>query len=93
MAGISKKSHSQELPWIIAARQGIIPGVKIVHKWGHNTNVGTSFVPVTSSGTYQTPTSAQALEILSSDANDAAAGTGARTVIVEGLDANWEYQT
>lgn len=36
---------------------------------------------------------ASVLEIVSSSANDAAAGTGARTVRVYGLDANWDLQT
>ncbi|MCA8203185.1 hypothetical protein LGM71_19215 [Burkholderia sp. AU33545] len=40
-------------------------------------------------GAYPFQTSAQALEIISSSANDAAAGTGARTVMVQGLDANF----
>jgi len=40
-------------------------------------------------GAYPFQTSAQSLEILSSSASDAAAGTGARTVTVQGLDANF----
>lgn len=40
-------------------------------------------------GAYPFQSSAQALEIVSSSANDAAAGTGARTVAVQGLDANF----
>ena len=40
-------------------------------------------------GAYPFQTTAQALEIISSSANDTAAGTGARTVMVQGLDANF----
>lgn len=59
------------------------------HKFGVYENVGTTFVPIARGGVYQTPTSAAALEVVSSDANDTSAGTGARTVKVTGLDANW----
>ena len=61
----------------------------VVHKFGRNSAVGTSFVAISLVGNYQMPTTAQALEIISSDANDTAAGTGARVVTVQGLDANW----
>lgn len=73
--------------WLIDVGKGLIPGHSILHKFGYG-NVATSLVPVTSSLTYPTPTSATALEIVSSDANDTAAGTGARTVYVEGIVAN-----
>lgn len=73
--------------WLIDVGKGLIPGHSILHKFGYG-SVGTSLTPVTSSLTYQTPTTATALEILSSDANDTAAGTGARTVTVEGLDGS-----
>lgn len=73
--------------WLIDVGKGLIPGHSIIHKFGF-ANVATSLVPITSSLTYQTPTTATALEILSSDVNDTSAGTGARTVYVEGLDLN-----
>lgn len=78
--------------WLVDVGKGLIPGHSILHKFGYG-SVGTSLTPVTSSLTYQTPTSAAALEILSSDANDTAAGTGARTVYVEGLDASGDILT
>lgn len=37
-------------------------------------------------------TAADVLEVVSNNADDAAAGTGARTILVEGLDANYDYQ-
>ena len=72
---------------------GDVAGWTAVRKFGAIDNVGTTATVVATAGTYQTPTTAQALEILSSDANDTSAGTGARTVTIEGLDANWEEQT
>jgi hypothetical protein len=40
-------------------------------------------------GAYPWMTAATALEIVSGSANDAAAGTGARTVVIQGLDINY----
>lgn len=64
-----------------------------VRKFGAADNVGTSVTPITTSKSYQMPTAAQSLELLSSDANDTSAGTGARTVIVEGLGSDWTEAT
>jgi hypothetical protein len=45
-------------------------------------------------GLYPFQTSAQSIEAVSDDADDDKdAGTGARTIIVEGLDANWALQS
>lgn len=72
---------------------GNVSGFSLVHKFGLNAAVSTSIVPVCSSGTYQTPTSAQSLEILSSSASDDDGSTGATKVTIQGLDASWNEQT
>lgn len=72
---------------------GDVAGWTTVRKFGAIDNVSTTATVVATSGTYQTPTTAQALEILSSDANDTSAGTGARTVTIEGLDEDWAFQS
>lgn len=69
--------------------KGNIPNHSLVHKFGASASVGTTLSPVALANTYQTPTSATALEFVSSDANDTSAGTGAREVTVVGLDTNW----
>src|SRR5216683_309441 len=59
---------------------------------GHNENINIATVPQDIwplGGLYQFPTSAVAVEVLSSSANDTAAGTGLRTVSVSGLDADY----
>jgi hypothetical protein len=43
----------------------------------------------TSTGVYAFPSSATVMKISSGSANDTAAGTGARTVVIVGLDANY----
>lgn len=73
--------------------EGNVPGMSIVHKFGHNDLVGTSLVPVAHGGVYQTPATIQALELVSSDVNDTSAGTGARKVVIEGLGTGWAAQS
>ncbi len=79
--------------WHQALAEGEIAGHSLVNKFGYNGAVTSTLQPVATAATYQTPTTAQSLEIVSSDANDTAAGSGAQKVIVEGLDASWNVQT
>ena len=61
-----------------------------IHKFGRNPSVGG--VPETiwmHGGTYTYLTSASTVYVSGADAQDSAAGTGARTVTVQGLDANY----
>lgn len=60
--------------------KGNVAKHSLVHKFGAG-DVGTTLVPITQSGTYQTPTTAQALEFVSDNVNDTSAGTGAIRVI------------
>lgn len=81
--------------WLDVAR-GLAGGITSVKKFGRNAAVGTSFVPVCIDGLYQTPQpgSATALRIKAGgNANDTAAGTGARSVRVTGTDENFELAT
>ena len=68
--------------------RGSVRGFSSVHKFGAAT-VGTSFVPVARGSVWQTPQVAGATTLrikASGDANDTAAGTGAREVCLQGLD-------
>jgi hypothetical protein len=72
-----------------AALQGL-PGVKRVFLQGRNAAISTSAETIWQPGaTYAQLTTAAAHEVVSSSANDAAAGTGARTVVIEGLIAGY----
>lgn len=71
---------------------GQVPGHSLVKKFGSG-SVGTSVVPITQTQDYQTPTTAQALEFVSNNANDTAAGSGAQEITIQGLDSNWEQVT
>lgn len=60
------------------------------YKFGFNSAVGTSEATLwEQGGRYSFPSSASTMTVSSSDANDTAAGTGARTVQIYGLDANY----
>ena len=65
-------------------------GYSVVHKFGRNSSVGSNFTPVCNGGAYRTPqvSGATTLRVKSGgDANDTAAGSGARSVTLQGLDA------
>ena len=69
--------------------KGNVTGTSLIHKFGRNTAVGTTFVPVALGGVYQTPQPASATSLrvkAGGDANDTAAGSGAREVTLQGLD-------
>lgn len=79
-------SYISNRDFLIEVAKGLVPGHESFHVTGVNTSVGTLLVPLTSSGTWQTPTSDVALMVNSDNANDTSGGTGARTVVVEGCD-------
>lgn len=73
---------------------GNVPGYSAVNKYGHNAVIETGTDPEdvwSSGGLYAFyPATAQSMEVLSSSAEDGAGGvTGALTIHVFGLDANW----
>lgn len=67
----------------------------VVHKFGRNSAVGTTYVPVVVGGIYRVPqtTGATTLRIKAGDANDSSSGSGARTVTIIGIDENGDEQT
>jgi len=95
-AYINKQWRTQEFdmasidmkPWYLQVAEGLVPGYSLVHKFGAGT-LTTTMAPITVSGIYSTPTTAQALEFVSADANDTAAGTGAQQITIEGLNSSW----
>jgi hypothetical protein len=79
-------------PFDLQVSRGQIQGHSAFCHFGINTNVATSneTVWIGSSGIYAFPTVASVMKISSSSNNDDAAGTGARTILVSGLNANYE---
>lgn len=73
---------------------GKIEGYKHVNKFGFNDTVGTSFEPIyVGSENFTYPTNAGPVSVVSDSSNDSETGSGARTVNLEGLDANYDTIT
>ncbi|MHB1097921.1 MAG: hypothetical protein ACYCZR_00070 [Burkholderiales bacterium] len=76
----------------IAAAAGAVPHVRMIDVVFRNPDVDTVTVPETVwplGGLVALRATAAVVEVVSSDAADAAAGTGARTVRIDGLDADY----
>lgn len=74
--------------------RGIYPGVVPIHKFGHNHAVGTTFENLWNpGGVYVWRSTAIIMTASSDDANDTSAGTGARTIRIEGLLDGWVEDT
>lgn len=86
---------SAEIDFFLAVAKGDFTGYSNVSKFGYNAAV-TSIAYESiweGSNAYPWQTVADQLEVLSSSANDTSAGTGARTVELEGLDSSWNLLT
>ncbi len=76
----------------LAVAAGLVPGATSLTKFGVNeaAPLNTKIDVWDEGGIYEFLTAAQTLTVQSTDAADAAAGDGARTVQIYGLDANYE---
>lgn len=68
--------------------RGIEAKLSVGDKFGRNSSVGASFVPVCNGGIYRTPKVAVPLRVSAGNENDSASGTGARSITLIGLDSN-----
>jgi hypothetical protein len=81
-------------PYELQVAKGQVVGASNVNKFGANSNVGTTEETIwTNGGNITWPAAAFTAYIVSSDAADTSAGTGARTVTVSGLDADYKDKT
>lgn len=77
-------------PFELQVSRGQIPWHKLLFKYGSNSDIDGSLETIWShGGVYAYPSAASVMKVSSSSTNDAAAGTGARTIVVAGLDANY----
>jgi hypothetical protein len=77
-------------PFDLQVARGQITGHKTIFKFGNNSDINGALETIWSrGGLYVYPTSAIQMKVSSSSADDAALGTGARTVSVQGLDQNY----
>ena len=84
------KNYLWDEAWELNVSRGKVRGAYHIIKFGENLDVDGSMETIwDGGGLYTYLTSAGVLTVTSTDGNDAAAGTGARTVTVEGLDENY----
>lgn len=73
---------------------GLVSGATLWNKFGYNNDVDIGTEVVASwGGTFTPMTTARTLSIVSTSANDTSGGSGARSVVVVGVDANRVSQT
>lgn len=85
----SVSTDTAQLPLVYGANLGRVGGHSRIFAGGHTPTPATNTDVWEGAGLYPFQASATKLEILSASANDAVAGTGARTVTLQGLDANF----
>lgn len=84
------KNYLWDEAWELNVSRGKVRGAYHIIKFGENLDIDGSMETIwDGGGLYTYLTSADVLTVTSDDTDDAAAGTGARTVTVEGLDANY----
>ena len=66
-----------------------IDTLKVISKFGRNTGVTTTLMPVSIGKQYRTPTAAVTLQAVSDDADDKADGAGARQLTILGIVSGW----
>jgi hypothetical protein len=77
-------------PWELQVSRGQITWHKLLFKFGNNSDINGSLETIWSAGgLYVYPTAATVMTVSSSSTNDTSSGTGARTVVVSGLDAGY----
>lgn len=77
--------YKKTLDFGVQVSKGDVPNHTSIHKFGRNSSVGSSFVPICESGFFRTPTTNTSLEVVSDNANDTSTGTGARSITYQGV--------
>lgn len=85
-------NNSESFPRDEAVALGLVTGERRVAVYGNNKVIDTGSVPEDiwpAGGLYPWMTGATSLEVLSSGASDTSAGIGARSIILQGLDTDY----
>lgn len=87
------RGHGQQLD-LVAVVEGHVAGHKLVSRHGRNPDIDTAadedIWPLGGTTDWVPPTTARTHQIVSDSTDDASGGTGARTVLIEGLDSNFD---
>ena len=86
-----RNAVANSVPYNLRVSQGNVAGAKALYKFGVNPDIdGTEETVWTQGGDYPWPTSAAVVYVSSSSVADASpSGTGAQTIRLQGLDANY----
>ena len=86
---------TSDIDFFLAVAKGDFTGYSKISKFGRNPGVKSADYESIWDGSnlYPWPTAAETLSVVSDDADDTSAGTGARTVEIEGLDSSWNVLT
>ena len=81
------------IPFYLAVQQGKVPGYSMVNKFGYNPTIGSgSFETIWETGNnYAWQSTAVTVDVVSDNVNDDVAGTGARTLRIQGLDGSYNF--
>lgn len=74
----------------LQVQRGQISGVSFVNKFGRNADTVAGDAIWAASSAYVEPATAELCNVVSSSTNDAAAGTGARTIYISGINENYD---
>ena len=91
---IGNKVRVSAMPYLYDIAEGNVDDHASTHILGHNDDIDNAVEDIWEpGGSYTFPSSAMQMEVVSSDAEDTAAGPGARTVMIHYLDSNYDEQT
>ena len=91
---ITTSSGSESgIPFYLEVQQGKVPGYSMINKFGYNPSIGSgSFETIWETGNnYPWQSSAVTVDVVSDDTDDDVAGTGARTLRIQGLDGSYNF--
>jgi hypothetical protein len=82
-----------DIPFYLAVQQGKVPGYTMVNKFGYNPSIGSlAFETIwETGGNYPWQSTAVTVDVVSDNTNDDVAGTGARTLRIQGLDGSYNF--
>ena len=88
---ITGGSTVDDIPFYLAVQQGKVPGYSMINKFGYNPSIGSgSFETIWETGNnYPWQSTAVTVDVVSDNVNDDVAGTGARTLRIQGLDGSY----
>lgn len=88
---VSQTQYGKHEDFNLQVARGQIQGHKTLFKFGNNEDINGSLETIWSyGGLYVYPTSAIQMKVSSTSANDTSGGTGARTIVVSGLNATYD---